>query len=273
MEYTGLVTYAGLTDLEFEAKSAIASLTSLEAPALGNFANFTDLTYGNLSTVALLASLEKEEESSLALITQTEKEEVVTVANITTLEQEVLSTLALLSSLEKETKSLFALLTQLERDFYASFASKTILEKVIKVPVALLTDLVYYEVPPVVIERLAPEITDKRAEGPSNPVVIVKMTLQITAGELAMSTRFRLNTVIHQAVILVPALAAETAKLELIDELGGVLYDSSTLTESGTRVKNLGASPVLLSGLTTATVTITGAQSVSKTFTVFLYGA
>ena len=242
MAYTGLLSIAGISTLEEESVLTLASIVALEKEAQQTFAELSEVQTEAYGVSAALSTLEKESLSSFAFISSLEKEEISSIAIFSELqtEYEVISALATFSALEKPAKSVFA----------------------------IFADLVYYTTPS---SSLKPEIIDRRAESNAKPIYRGKYTLSLPLGNTAISNRSFVNLEVKQITFGTPDLDGGTAKVQLIDEIGAVLYESGSKAEKTTTALSP-TSSIPLAGWVTVKVIASKAQSTAVSFVVVLYG-
>jgi len=126
--------------------------------------------------------------------------------------------------------------------------------------------LVYYSPPSVLVEKI-----DLRTISAERPVVRVKGTYTIPAGETEKDGDIRVNAVLKRMTVKVPSLSGgETVSVSILDEIGATVYQETGLTE-GTHfsANNI---DIPLAGRITIKVQLSGTQSSDKTIYVFLYG-
>ena len=127
-----------------------------------------------------------------------------------------------------------------------------------------LASIVYNLEPSAIVEML-----DQRMESIARPVVRVKGTFSIPAGDLQLDNELLLNCVLKEAVFYVPTLGVGTVTVSILDEMGAIVYTKAALAAGITADPNL---TVPLAGRNTLRVTFTNAQSSTKVVYVLLYG-
>lgn len=242
MAYTGIITVAGKSTLETEG----------------------------ISTLPSEATLEKESQQASAVLTENQTEAYGVSSLLGTLEKEGISTLSIISALEKEAQSSSAIFSDLlnEYEVISALASISTLEKEALSTFGIFADLVYYITPS---SDLKPEIIDRRAESNAKPVYRGKYTFALPIGHVALSSRNHLNLEVKQITFGVPDLDGGTAKVQLLDAIGAVLYESGSIAEKTTSALSPTAS-IPLAGWITVKVIASKVQSSITTFVVVLYG-
>jgi len=182
-------------------------------------------------------------------------------------------TLATLITFQGNQEATFASLTTLERESLSTVAGLVVLEKVVLATTATLTDAVYFVAPPTIEVPL--EWVDQRAESFAKPIWRIKAILNLPAGQTTISQKLPLglNGEIRQIVLQTPDLAAGTALARIEDEIGGKIYESGATAQNST-IALITAFPnwVPLNGICTLSVVASATFSVSKKFTLLIYG-
>jgi len=116
-------------------------------------------------------------------------------------------------------------------------------------------------------------ITDHRSNGAVYPLVKTLLTLVVPANDSGIATALSLNSLIRIVTVNVPSLGGETAQLLVLDEIGGIIYESGILPENA--VATLGTDTEYLfpmAGEVTVLILLSGTAAEPKTISVILYG-
>jgi hypothetical protein len=135
------------------------------------------------------------------------------------------------------------------------------------VTVAGTAPLSYKSTPTVIIDKI-----DRRSESLMRPIARYKYTMVLPTGGTSISTKLdQVNGEIKQVTFKTPALGSKTGTVYAYDELGAELWNSGAKAQSSTHTLISAATYAILSGISTLTVTVSGAQASPVTFTVILY--
>lgn len=220
---------------------------------INSVATIPTLEKETFSCIALKATLEKEASQTISLLTTNEIATQSPIGSLTDLEAPEVLTLSLISSLEKEQINNLATIAGLEKVGFGVFA--------------LLTDLVY------VLEPTAEKITrlDQR-ENPKRPIAKARIEATLQKGQLSRTSRFNLNLRIRQVTFKTPDLDGGTAKIQIVDMIGAVLWESGDQAEN-TAGKLITSDAYLPACETIAVkIIVSKVQSSDVSFIVVLYG-
>lgn len=120
--------------------------------------------------------------------------------------------------------------------------------------------------PKVILER-----QDLRAQFPKHPIARLKISVGVPIAYEKVYSSFDFNAGIRQIVLEIPSLGGDSLKLQLLDEIGTVLYESGTQTEDQ-KVSILLTTPIPLVGKPSIGILLSGVQGVARTIVVYLYG-
>ncbi len=250
MVITAINTFAGLTNLERETLSTFATEATVEREAMQTFAGLAFLRHEAFGVFAGFADL-----GAPAFV-------LITFAAFADLEApaDAVRTFASLANLEAPAEAIitFAVISTLEAPEYS------------RRTFACLTDLIYYKAP---LTTSIVKKFDLRNQSRAHPIVRLKATQILLAGETEVSSRLNINCKVKQITFKVPELGGANARIILLDEMGAEIYNSGAQAQDGIKVLfDTEPNISLVGNTTTLKVVISSAQGSNVTFVSLIYG-